>query len=246
MVEDKTPARRALLGAFAAAVAVPALGGCGTATKKKDAKHQSAAAAKAVAAADTAPAAAPAAGSVIMIIRHAEKPTGSGAPYGVTDQGVKDSESLTIRGWTRAGALVSLFAPRTAGGAAAPVPAGLTRPTKVYAADPNKGGSKRPAETASAVAAALGLTLDEQYAKGQEAELATALLATAGPQLVAWEHESIAAIIAKLGSITPTPPASWPDARFDVVWVLTANGGGWNFSQVPQLLLAGDSPDPIS
>jgi hypothetical protein len=158
----------------------------------------------------------------------------------------KDSESLLVQGWARAGALVSLFAPQTSSGAPAPVPPGLTRPTTVYAADPNSGGSERPAETITQVAAVLGVTPDEQYAKGDESDLATALLATSGPQPVAWEHESIQDILAGLGTITPTPPAAWPDDRFDLVWVLTANGNGWDFTQVPQMLLAGDSTDPIS
>jgi hypothetical protein len=34
-----------------------------------------------------------------MIIRHAEKPTGTGAPYGVTDAGEQDPESLIVDGW---------------------------------------------------------------------------------------------------------------------------------------------------
>ncbi|MFF7636081.1 hypothetical protein ACFZB9_23480 [Kitasatospora sp. NPDC008050] len=239
MVNNIMTARRTVLGVLAAAV--PALGAWG-AEAQKSSKHH---AAGSVQAAGT-PAGPVDGSSVIMIIRHAEKPTGSGAPYGVTDQGTKDSESLTIRGWTRAGALVALFAPRTGAGAAAPAPAGLTRPATVYAADPDTGGSKRPAQTVTPLAAALGLTLDTRYAKGNEAGLAAALLATSGPQLVAWEHESIAAILAHLGTITPAPPAHWPDTRFDVVWVLTADGAGWTFTQVPQLLLAGDSPDPIS
>jgi hypothetical protein len=31
-----------------------------------------------------------------------------------------------------------------------------------------------------------------------------------------------------------------------MIWVFTRKGGGWAFTQVPQLLLAGDSPDPIA
>jgi hypothetical protein len=30
-----------------------------------------------------------------------------------------------------------------------------------------------------------------------------------------------------------------------VIWVLTGTGTGWKFSQVPQMLLAGDRPTTI-
>lgn len=245
MSEESGRPRRAVLGLFAASAAVPLLAGCGG--HQKDAAKDGAA--------DPAPSGAPGAApissaggpDVIMIIRHAEKPDGSGAPYGITADGKKDSESLTVQGWTRAGALIGLFAPRDGTGAPAPVRTGLVRPTSVHAADPSSGGSRRPEETATPTAAALGLQLDLRFAKGQEAALAAALLASSGPRLVAWEHESIAAIIDHLGPVTPTPPSSWPDDRFDLVWVLTArSAGGWDFTQVPQLLLAGDSTEPIS
>ena len=240
--------RRAVLGLFAASAAVPLLAGCGG-----HSKHAAKAATPTGArAGDPTAAPIPSAGSaaagpdVIMIIRHAEKPTGSGAPYGITADGKKDSESLTVQGWTRAGALTGLFAPRDGSGAPVPVRTGLVRPGGVHPADPSSGGSRRPEETATPTAAALGVQLDLRFAKGQEAALAAALLASAGPRLVAWEHESIAAIIDHLGPVSPTPPSSWPDDRFDLVWVLTArSGGGWDFTQVPQLLLAGDSAEPI-
>jgi len=35
--------------------------------------------------------------NVVMLIRHAEKPLGEGPPFGVTDDGVVDPESLTPR-----------------------------------------------------------------------------------------------------------------------------------------------------
>ncbi|MDR5818738.1 hypothetical protein QCE62_34500 [Caballeronia sp. LZ033] len=43
-------------------------------------------------------------------------------------------------------------------------------------------------------------------------------------------------------------PSSWPGDRFDLVWVLdrTNGTGPWSFSQVPQLLLAGDQASVIS
>jgi len=42
------------------------------------------------------------------------------------------------------------------------------------------------------------------------------------------------------------PPRKWDDKdRFDLVWVFTRTAGIWRFEQVPQLLLAGDKPNPI-
>ena len=47
----------------------------------------------------------------IMVIRHAEKPDDAGTVFGVTAGGQQDPEELTVRGWQRAGALVTFFAP---------------------------------------------------------------------------------------------------------------------------------------
>ena len=95
------------------------------------------------------------------------------------------------------------------------------------------------------LAAALRLRADTRYAKGQEAELVSALQDAPGPVLVAWEYDHIGAIIAHLGPVDPTPPA-WPSDCFDMVYVFSRNGNGWIFAQIPQMLLAGDSPTPIT
>ncbi|WP_334025891.1 hypothetical protein [Nocardia terpenica] len=230
--------RRSLLTLTAAGVLAPALAACGDGNK-----HDRPA---------TAATAAPVPGSgplpnVVMIIRHAEKPTGDGAPYGLTEAGEHDKESLTVRGWTRAGALTDLFAPRAADGGPAETRPGLFRPATIFASDPvRKGGSKRPLETVTPLAAALNVQVDTRFAKGQEAALAAALPGLRSPVLISWQHENIDAILAQLGAIHPAPPAKWPGERFDMVYVLIRNGDGWNFTQVPQLLLAGDSATPIA
>ena len=42
------------------------------------------------------------------------------------------------------------------------------------------------------------------------------------------------------------PGAPWEGrGRFDMVWVFDRQASGWTFSQVPQMVLAGDSPIPI-
>jgi hypothetical protein len=41
-------------------------------------------------------------------------------------------------------------------------------------------------------------------------------------------------------------PSDWPDDRFDVVWLFDRTDTGWSLSQLPQLLLSGDSANPIS
>jgi hypothetical protein len=71
-----------------------------------------------------------------------------------------------------------------------------------------------------------------------------------GVTLVCWEHKVLHEIA---NAITPTAagtqiPQSWPDTRFDVVWAFgyDTNASVYTFSQIPQMLLAGDIDDPIA
>src|SRR5438067_4510936 len=97
--------------------------------------------------------------AVILLIRHAEKPDGSGKPYGITIDGERSNGSLTVRGWNRAGALVELFAPA----AGQPMRSGLDRPSAVYAAAPDGDKSQRPSQTVTPLAARLGVTMNTSY-----------------------------------------------------------------------------------
>jgi hypothetical protein len=175
-----------------------------------------------------------------MIIRHAEKPDGSAGSPGIDDAGQEDSHSLTAVGRARARALATLFDPP---GARAPR-AGLTRPTALFAAAPDGHEELRPSQTLEPLAARLHLTMDTDFSKGDEEDLARRLLSGHGAVLVCWQHEAIPRIVEDLGAITPTPPRHWPDSRYDLVWVFTRVGTGWRFSQVPQLLLPGDTATP--
>jgi hypothetical protein len=179
----------------------------------------------------------------IMVIRHGEKPQDASLPYGVTVDGEQDAESLLVTGWTRAGALAVLFAP-----ARGPLQSpGLAVPQYVFAAaDEGASKSQRPIETVSVVVQKLKLTTDSTYQVGDETQLAAAVTACNGVVLVGWEHKHIPLIAnAILGNTTA--PQSWPGERFDMVWVFDLDGasGQYSFSQVPQLLLAGDQSNPI-
>lgn len=65
--------------------------------------------------------------------------------------------------------------------------------------------------------------------------------------LVAWQHDEIPDLVHHVAG-TKIAPKPWPGDRFDMVWVLDQAPGAiaWTFSQVPQLLLAGDSAQPIT
>jgi len=177
-----------------------------------------------------------------MIIRHGEKPPESGQPYGITSNGTRDPNALTPFGWARAGALVELFAPF--GGS---VPAGLMRPQAMFACRPEDGQNLRESQTASLLARRLGVPVEMPYVVGQEAELAATLSSRSGPILVVWNHTRIPDIPQHLGTVRPGVPPTWPDERFDMVYVLQGSGPGtYAFTQVPQLLLPGDDPAPIA
>src|ERR687887_596933 len=78
-----------------------------------------------------------------MLIRHAEKPPDSPPPYGVSDDGQPDAQSLTIRGWQRAGALAALFDPAFITSRKHR----LLEPRYLYASNSHKHRSKRSRQT---------------------------------------------------------------------------------------------------
>jgi len=175
----------------------------------------------------------------IMVIRHAEKPDPDNRHGGVAADGTADDESLTVRGWQRAGALVGFFTARPD-----------LRPSAIFAAGIGHGSkSKRPLETVTPLAARLKehgqVAVTTDYLKDDLQPLVQDVLSRHGTVLISWEHKRIPDIVSLLPH-APSCPHVWPDERFDLVWVLDREDQGWSFSQAPQLLLAGDRSDPIA
>src|ERR1700741_2498800 len=110
----------------------------------------------------------------IMLIRHAERPTGDG---GVMQDGTANPEALTARGWQRANALVQLFVP----------PDGhftnpdLATPRTIFASGiGHHSKSLRPQQTVTPLAAKLGLSINTNFLKGDESALAQAATTNGG------------------------------------------------------------------
>ena len=181
----------------------------------------------------------------VSLIRHAEKQLADEPPYSVTVDGIRDPESLTPRGWQRAGALIALFVPR-AGGKGEGI---LPTPSHLYASELGPHSqSRRPQETLQPLSERLGVTIDEHFVQDDLDDLVAAILACNGHVLVAWEHKRIPLIANRLTRDASIVPQVWPDDRYDVVWVLepVPTFEGFGLRQVPQLLLAGDQADIIS
>ena len=180
----------------------------------------------------------------IMMIRHAEKPH-VGGPNGVAADGTQDEHSLIVQGWQRAGALVAFFAP--ANGILQHT--AIATPKYIFAANgETTAKSVRSKETVTPLASKLADKAETNFnfGAGQETQVAAALLQCNGVVLIVWEHHNIPTITSHF-PISPNNKMSvplWPDDRFDLVWVfdLDPSGGGYLFSQVPQVLLAGDGP----
>ncbi|HEX4249120.1 MAG TPA: hypothetical protein VH008_14755 [Pseudonocardia sp.] len=233
MPEPVRPTRRELLRLLATVGAVTASGtlldACGTSTRP---------------AASTTPAATPAAahpGALIMIIRHGEKPGALGDDEGVDPDGKSDNHALTARGWDRARALVPLFAP-----ASGQLHPGLARHTAIYASGGNHKQGERTRQTVTPLATQLGITLNTQYSKGQEATMAQEVARRTEPTLICWQHGELPAIAAAIPNVTPAAPTHWPGSRFDLIWSLTPAAGGWAFQQIPEMIMAGDSNQSIA
>jgi len=170
----------------------------------------------------------------IMFIRHAEKPTA--ADDGVKKTGEQDAESLIVRGWQRAGALVQFFASEP-----------TRKPNVIFASGIGPHSkSQRPKQTVTPLADWLqNLKIIDDHLKDDVDGLMKSVLKQGGTVLVCWEHQLIPSLVGRLPN-APKVPQIWPDDRFDIVWVLDPDNGSWKFSQIPQLLLAGDSDQPIT
>lgn len=181
----------------------------------------------------------------IMLIRHAEKPQTSPLVHGVKSTGDHHRESLAVRGWQRAGALACLLS----GAHGTPGSSGLAVPSHIYAAKAHTScRSKRPIETVGPLAEKLGLEVDHRFAKGHEQLLVEEARNRGGSVLISWHHMELPAIANLITGNEATTPQTWPENRFDVIWVfnLAPRSGRYRFSQVPQMLLGGDSPELIS
>jgi broad specificity phosphatase PhoE len=182
----------------------------------------------------------------LMLIRHGEKqPEAGPPPYGVNEEGEQDQHSLSARGWQRAGAIVPFFRLAWAHSIEPPdaVYASKVGAAVLMADGHDISKSLRPQQTVTPLVAAMSLQkgLQTPYAVGEEAQLAQAIGAIEnGIVLVAWEHNHIPDIAKAFSTEAPT---SWPDSRFDNVWVLTRSSeNAYVFDEVPQSLLSDDLP----
>ena len=173
----------------------------------------------------------------VMVIRHAEKPDGTGGVLGVDEAGRPDPNQLSVRGWQRAGALVRFFAP--AGGNFAE---GIASPSAIFACKPyGTANSVRPLSTVSPLAKALGIPVNHEIGKRDVPAVLNAVISSPGTVLICWSHRLLPSIVRGLANKLPGLPDEWPASRFDLVWVLDRAATGWKFYQVGQLLLPGDA-----
>ncbi len=183
--------------------------------------------------------------SLIMLIRHAEK--ADEEQGGVDRSGDDNRNSLSVRGWQRAGALVPFFA----SSGRPMLESRLAQPTALIAEFADAPGSeekhsKREEQTLFPLAKKLGLSLDFSFGKGQEQDAAQAAKETEGVVLLAWEHKELITLAHALAPEQAFPD-KWPKERYDVVFVfrLVPGDGTYTFEEVPQLLLEGDTANPI-
>jgi hypothetical protein len=179
-----------------------------------------------------------------MVIRHAEKPDGLDAGINVT--GTESAHDLIVRGWQRAGALTVLFGP-TFG----PLQnTSLDTPQFLFASNDT---SHRPIDTITPLSMKLGVEIDTSFDEDKETNMVAAAKQCDGVVLIAWQHGKIPAIadaILENPSLIDSVPTKWPGHRFDIVWVfdldMNAKPPAYTFTQVPQLVLAGDLPSVIT
>ena len=176
----------------------------------------------------------------VIVIRHAQKPTSHPKHLGVREDGTSDPESLTVRGWLHAGAIAAVFG----GPGSHPVEAHLERPEFIFAAGAGKkrvvingrsltvgSHSRRPLETVTPMAERLGLMPLTIFTKGEEKALVADVISRGGVVLICWQHQDIPTIGNLILGNDTTVPQSWPEDRYDLIWVFDRNRDAWSFRQ---------------
>lgn len=129
--------------------------------------------------------------------------------------------------------------------------------------------SKRPYQTISALSAKLGLTVNTSFVADDYATMVSNVITQSGIVLIAWQHQdilpkttgadsivqelffqtgTIASAMAPIPQNFNVPAGPWPGDRYDMVFVLdlsSTTGQIASFTQVPQMLLAGDLDTPF-
>ncbi len=176
----------------------------------------------------------------VMFLRHAEKPGDDGPPLGVDQHGQGDPHSLSVQGWTRAGALAALFSHLPS-----PERPGLAKPQRVIATRPtHEYRSKRERDTAAPTAARLGVAVEDHFSHSDTEMAVASILADDRDALVVWHHGSMPRLLEQFPLANAAAiPKAWPDDRFDLVWCLQQDASGqYEFSVTAQDLLADDLP----
>ena len=161
----------------------------------------------------------------IFIIRHGEKPADSGFPHGVDHHGEKDDESLSVRGWQRAGGIAQLFINEM-------------KPDHLFAPKYGKSAhSKRSAQVLTPLAEKLSIDINTEFNKGEEKDLAHHIKGLDGTVLIAWEHTNIHLIG---NHIAKDVPQEWPGDRYDLIYVFDYSDEQFIFHMAYQMLMEGD------
>ena len=176
---------------------------------------------------------------VVMFARHGEKPGDSGPPHGINDRGETDKHSLSVRGWTRAGALAALLAHAPMGSHPH-----LVRPERIVATAPSRNAkSRREMDTALPLGSRVRVDVEGTHGHGSEAAARQDILGQRRDTFVVWHHGSLAHFVRGFPIANPDQvPDEWPDDRFDMIWILRrgADEVSYTFSSVDQRLLSGD------
>ena len=180
----------------------------------------------------------------IILLRHAEKPAKDDTPYGINRKGERNKESLTVRGWQRAGALTNLFAPAN-GHLQHP---SLATPSFLYASKPLlRKGSRRSLQTIVPLGEKLGIKINSEFQRADFESMLQDAFSCSGVVLICWQREYIPEIASTILGSEKIAPRDWPEDRYDMIWVFDLHRATstYRFRQVPQMLLGGDITNPI-